>query len=322
MGADCKNTKKLNMYGFGVPGQGFYSIDLPNSKGKIYQATGILTVLNGEASEEKIDNELKNLVRDSWDFKVRNMSPQEYIVVFPDKTSLDTFAKLNEFEMSLYGLKGKLEKSVINPETSSVLKTIWIKIHNVPPLAREVDIVKELTHLVVEPLVVDELSLIRAEPVRVQGRCRNPTAVKGSIEVFFNGVGVFLRFEVEEGQKSTKGGKGDPPGPGYGPGGSGPSGSSGGKDDHDRQFKGDKSRRGGGKFDRIGKVDKERDSSHDGSMDEHMGEVPQDDNPIAAFHPQFGLMSMIMPTNLDSSEKPIQLGDENVDSGKFQLGIV
>lgn len=53
-----------------------------------------------------------------------------------------------------------------------------------------------------------------------------------------------------------------------------------------------------------------------------MGEVPQDVNPIAAFHPQFGLMSMIMPTNLDSSEKQIQLGAENMDSGKLQLDIV
>jgi hypothetical protein len=40
-------------------------------------------------------------------------------------------------------------------------------------IAREVDVVKEMTALVAEPLVMDELSLIRACPVRVQGRCRN-----------------------------------------------------------------------------------------------------------------------------------------------------
>jgi hypothetical protein len=68
----------------------------------------------------------------SWDFRVRKMTHQEYTVVFPDKASLDTFTKLKEFEMSLFGLKGRLKKSGIDPETSSVLHTVWIKILNVP----------------------------------------------------------------------------------------------------------------------------------------------------------------------------------------------
>jgi hypothetical protein len=45
-----------------------------------------------------------------------------------------------------------------------------------------------------DPLVVDELSLIRSGPVRVQGRCRNPTTIKGYIEFFLMGVGVNLKF--------------------------------------------------------------------------------------------------------------------------------
>lgn len=208
MAIDCKeNSKKLRMFGFGIPRQGFYSINLPKSRGKINQVTGILTVTNGVASEEKIDKELKNLVRDNWDFKVRKMGEKEFLVNFPDKASLDTFTKLSNFGMPLYGLTGKLEKSGINPETSSVLQTVWIRIHDVPDVARDIEIVKEITSLVAEPLVVDELSLVRAEPVRVRGRCRNPAALRGSIEYFFNGVGVFLRFEVEEGMFTGKGEK-------------------------------------------------------------------------------------------------------------------
>jgi hypothetical protein len=60
------------------------------------------------------------------------MTHQEYMVVFPDKASLDTFTKLKEFEMSLFGLKGRLKKLGIDLETSSVLHTVWIKILNVP----------------------------------------------------------------------------------------------------------------------------------------------------------------------------------------------
>jgi len=122
---------------------------------------------------------------------------QEYLVVFPDKNSLETFAKLKCFEMPLFGLKGTLERSNADPEASSVLQTLWIRISNVPGPAREVDIVKEIAALIAEPLVVDEVSLIRAGPVRFQGRCRNPTAIKGDLEFFFNGTGVLLGFEVE-----------------------------------------------------------------------------------------------------------------------------
>ena len=126
------------------------------------------------------------------------MDHQEHHTVFPNKNTLDTFTKLTGFEMSLFRLKGCISKSFMDPESSSVLHTVWIKIHKIPDIAREIELVKEITNLVAEPLVVDELSLIRAERVRVKVRCRNPSTIKGSIEVFFNGVGVFLRFEVEE----------------------------------------------------------------------------------------------------------------------------
>ena len=99
--------------------------------------------------------------------------------------------------MSLYELKGKLEKASRDPITSSILQTMWIKIHKVPDIAREVDVVKEIASLVAEPLVVDELSLIRDGPVRFQGRCRSPDATNGGIEYFFNGTGITLIFKVE-----------------------------------------------------------------------------------------------------------------------------
>lgn len=85
-------------------------------------------------------------------------------------------------------------------------------IHKVPGIARDVENVKEIACLMIEPLVVDELSLIKEGPVKVKGRCRNPAAVNGSIEVFFNGTGILLRFKVEDAKGSGKGGSGGPPG--------------------------------------------------------------------------------------------------------------
>lgn len=213
MAVDCKtaDAKKLKMFGFRIPGQGLYALNFLEARIKTHQATRLLIILEGEATEEKIDKELKHLVREKWDFKVKQIHLQEYLVVFPDKISLDMFSKLYEFQMSLFGLKGKLEKTARDSNTSSLLQTIWIKVHGVPDLAREVESVKEIMGLVAEPLFVDELSLIKDELVRVHGRCRNPGAIQGSIEIFFNGVGKLIKFEEKKGSQGPyKGGKGGP----------------------------------------------------------------------------------------------------------------
>jgi hypothetical protein len=46
------------------------------------------------------------------------------LVIFPDKGSLETFTKLSEFQMSLYGLKGTIEKTARDYTTSSMLHTV------------------------------------------------------------------------------------------------------------------------------------------------------------------------------------------------------
>lgn len=306
LAVDCysSGSKKLKMFGFGIPGQGFYAFNFPDSKIKVYQATGLLTILAGDASEEKVDKELRNLVKENWDFKVKQIHIQEYLVIFPDKGSLETFSKLSEFQMPLYGLKGKIEKTARDYATSSMLHTVWIKVHGVPDLAREVDHVKEIVSLVAEPIAVDELSLIKEEPIRVQGRCRNPGAIRGSIEIFFNGVGKQISFEVEGGlQGSFKGGKGGPPG-------------SGKPDDptdrdKDHNHKGDKPRKSTDKFDRIGKIDKDNDSGHEESMEEELESVVQQTcalsgpMPIAAYHPSTGL---VVVKNGEPGEKDMGIG--------------
>lgn len=63
---------------------------------------------------------------------------------------------------------------------------------------------KEIASLVGEPTKVDEFSLLRDEPTRVRINCKNPTKLKGYIEIFFNGVGYDIGFEVEGFQGKTK----------------------------------------------------------------------------------------------------------------------
>jgi hypothetical protein len=102
------------------------------------------------------------------------MTSGEYTVVFPDKGTLETFSKIAYLELSIYKLKVNITKSSLNPATSSMLKTCWVQITNVPGVAWEVTMAKALDSLVGQPLVVDELSLVRNEPIRVKVNYRDP----------------------------------------------------------------------------------------------------------------------------------------------------
>lgn len=54
MAIDCKNiTRKIQMCGFGILGQGFYALNIPEVKVKVAASSGVLTVLEGDATEEK-----------------------------------------------------------------------------------------------------------------------------------------------------------------------------------------------------------------------------------------------------------------------------
>jgi hypothetical protein len=55
-------------------------------------------------------------------------------------------------------------------------------------------VVRKVATLAGEPLVVDELSLIKASPVRVKLNCRDPSKLRGFVRIFFNTVGHDIRF--------------------------------------------------------------------------------------------------------------------------------
>jgi hypothetical protein len=70
------------------------------------------------------------------------MDKYEYIASFPDKCSLDTFARVSSLEMPIYRFGVKISKSMVDLKASSMLKSIWVGIFNIPNIAREEGIVK------------------------------------------------------------------------------------------------------------------------------------------------------------------------------------
>lgn len=152
MATKCSSKKKLNLFGFGLLDQGFFGIDVLEGK---EQATGLsvmIYVLEGEANEEKLQEELNNLVQVKWDFGVGRMEKCEFIVSFLDISSLDNYAKLSSFEMPFYRFKVKISKSNVDPKSFASLQITWVKIFNLLVHARVVNIVKEVASLVGKPI--------------------------------------------------------------------------------------------------------------------------------------------------------------------------
>ncbi|CAL5087727.1 unnamed protein product [Urochloa decumbens] len=318
MAMDCalSQCRKLKMYGFGVHGQGFYSIEIPD-KSNAEKFGALVVIQDGIANEERVAKELQHLIKAEWDFEVKQIAKGEYRASFPDQASIDTYSKLTGLKLPLFGITVQIINSNVDPAATAVLQTAWVKVYGIPGYAKEEDIVKEITSLVGEPIKVDEFSLVRDEPVRVRINCRDPAKVKGAVEIFFNGVGHEIRF-IAEGFHLRAQSKGDGP---PGPGGSNDKGGKG----LDREKKGDASRKAGGPANKTGNNNtKEQDTSQGDSQDDSMDDLVNDGSPkeqttyqevadwptpLAAIHPVHGLMK-----NFEEANREVLGLDEDVDA--------
>ncbi|CAL4929426.1 unnamed protein product [Urochloa decumbens] len=283
MAVECASIhhKKLKMYGFGITGQGFYSIEIPEAKEMGVSNKALIYVLKGEASACKIEKELKNLINSNWEFQVAQRETNVFTAVFPDKASLDTFSKLPGVDLPLYQLSIKISQALVDPEASAVLQSTWIKIYGIPGFAKEEDIVKEITSIVAEPIKVDEFSLIKDEPVRVRVNCRNPSLLTGYVEVFFNGVGYELRFVAEGSQDKGKGGGGS------GPGKPDDKNDKRRRDEEDDEFDRDMFRGQDRQLKAFKSIQKDNDASQGDSQEDCMEEnLVRDGSPTDLLHPQ------------------------------------
>lgn len=104
---------------------------------------------------------------------------------------------MGSVELALHSIKAKVVKSDIDSKASSFLVPIWVKVFGIPSPTKSTDLVKELVSTVGEPLEVDELSLMKVDPVKVKLYYRDPHSINGFVEIFINGVGYELRFEAE-----------------------------------------------------------------------------------------------------------------------------
>ncbi|CAN6233915.1 unnamed protein product [Urochloa humidicola] len=199
--ARCPTSKEssMHMYGFGFPGQGFYCLKIPGMvKQKPVEHLGLIQVETRGMTEEKMEEELKNLIDDKWSWKVKKIDGRDFLAVFPNKQILDAFSRSKGCRMGLYNTWATFSPSTRDPAASSVLQTGWVQLHNIPDPARNVDAVTLIAELAGDVVAVDEVSLIKEEPVRVRLQAREIGQLRGIIEIFIEGVGYDIKFIPEK----------------------------------------------------------------------------------------------------------------------------
>jgi hypothetical protein len=154
--------------------------------------------MQGGANAKKIEDELKNLINKQWDWQVKQVGGLEYIAVFSDKGTLETFSKISKILLSLHGIKVKFLKFDWDPEAIEILQPTCMKIYGLPTIACKEEVVLKVASLAGEQLVVNELSMIKTGPVRVKINCRVPFKLKGFVRIVFNLTGYEIRFLSEK----------------------------------------------------------------------------------------------------------------------------
>ncbi|CAO2194224.1 unnamed protein product [Urochloa humidicola] len=195
----------MHMYGFGFPGQGFYCLKLPGvAKKQEAENMGLISVEKGEATEARIEEELKYLIDKNWQWKVKKVADQSYLAVFPNKQILTTLSKSNGVSLALYKISAKISITTMEATASATLQTGWVQLSNIPDRARTVEAVTLIAELAGDVVAVDEVSIIKEEPVRVKMQAREVANLRGYIQIFIDGIGYDIRF-VPEGRQSSAG---------------------------------------------------------------------------------------------------------------------
>jgi hypothetical protein len=195
------------MCGYGIPGQGFYSIHLPvEREEKTKEVLGLMHILSGQASLHIVERELKHLFREVNKWTIKQLKGEDkYMITFPNEDMRYQVAKFRSFEFETANVKAKVIPTNLSVGADDKLETVWVKAYNFPPIARKEEVVREVAYLVGEPEEVDLKTLEGFGPIKIKLSCRDAKQVRGETQVYFNKENRGIRWEVIEGDRETTG---------------------------------------------------------------------------------------------------------------------
>ena len=96
-----KSNKGLCLCAYGMPGQIFYALDLPEPKAEAKPEIegpirAIVLILEGRGTKFRVKTELQYLMDSNWDWDVKRISGSEFLVNLPSKVALNLLIKMKK----------------------------------------------------------------------------------------------------------------------------------------------------------------------------------------------------------------------------------
>jgi hypothetical protein len=105
----CLAKMGLNMRicACGIPGQAFYSIQVPEEDKEEKTCPGLLTIKEGVVNEGVIDAELKHLFKGKSRWTIKKIDEDNFILLFPSANLRDELTKFKGLEFATAIIKSK-----------------------------------------------------------------------------------------------------------------------------------------------------------------------------------------------------------------------
>ncbi|XP_024314400.1 uncharacterized protein LOC112270666 [Brachypodium distachyon] len=185
-------------WGYGIPGQGFYQLDLATSREDDKASnSALVSVQTSQISSQLLKDELKNVFDENWHWQVKQLSLFEFAVVFPSKESLRFASKSGRLILPLNQILVSIKEEEVDPEASSVLAEVWLKLSGIPRKIRDPDILPVTFQMLGRSVEVDAASHSCKGPMRMKFLCRNPNKLRGSVEIFVHKIGYKIKIDPE-----------------------------------------------------------------------------------------------------------------------------
>ncbi|KQJ90938.2 hypothetical protein BRADI_4g34877v3 [Brachypodium distachyon] len=180
------------------PSLGFYHLELAAS-GDDEKASNsaLVSIQTTQISSQLLEDELKNLFEEEWDWQVKQLSVLEFAVVFPSKESLRFACKSGRLVLPLNQVLVSIREEEVDAEASSVLSEVWLKLSGIPRKIRDPEILVVAFQMLGKAIEVDGSSLTRNGPVRMKFQCRNPKKIRGSLEIFIHKIAYKIKVVLE-----------------------------------------------------------------------------------------------------------------------------
>lgn len=185
-----RSNKGLTLCAMGMPGQIFYSLNLPKLKEEEKTdmkepIRAMVSVLEGRGTKFRVKIELQYLVDSEWNWDVKRISGSEFLVNIPSKEVMNVLSKMGRIKFITSDVLALVEETNRDPETFQILQSVWVRALGIPKVTRSEFAVLELAKLVGDPEEVHIPSL-QWKAVWVKVSCKNPSKIGGTSEVFIN----------------------------------------------------------------------------------------------------------------------------------------